>query len=100
MGGSYVIILLFVIKCLNLQKLFTMTATEKNKKIATVSSAFGTFGMIGGLYFAYTKKSTFWGYVGWGILGSIVASGASAAIAKLAIKEDTTVATTVVEIKK
>ena len=33
-------------------------------------------GLLAGLAFAYHRGSGFWGYVGWGILGSVVATTA------------------------
>jgi hypothetical protein len=34
----------------------------------------GSAGMLGGFYYAFTKQSGFWGYVGWSLLGSISGS--------------------------
>jgi hypothetical protein len=44
---------------------------ERTKKIANASSIGGTIGMIGGLVYAFKTKKKFWGYVGFGLLGSI-----------------------------
>ena len=42
---------------------------ENRQKVYIAS----TLGMLGGVYFAYKKKSSFWGYAGYGFLFSIVA---------------------------
>ena len=73
-----------------------MTKEEKTKKIATISSAMGTLGMVGGLYFAYTRQNKFWGYVGWALLFSFGASAISGAVSSLAIKEDSGTANKVI----
>jgi hypothetical protein len=44
----------------------TKTTTMNNSQIVL-----GSIGMLGGLYYAFTMKKGFWGYVGFGVLGSI-----------------------------
>ena len=41
-----------------------------------VAMILGTVGFLGGLYYAFSKKpqSKFWGFVGWGFLGTVVGS--------------------------
>ena len=46
-------------------------------------------GFLGGLGFAFYKKSKFWGYIGWGLLGSI-ALGTVGGIIDMATKKTTT----------
>lgn len=45
---------------------FTKTTTYNNTQMVL-----GSIGMLGGLYYAFTTKKGFWGYVGFGLLGSI-----------------------------
>lgn len=43
-----------------------------NADVANMGSdALGTLGMVAGVYYAFTKDMSFWGYVGFGFLGSI-----------------------------
>ena len=35
-------------------------------------SIIGSIGTLGGLYYAFSKNKSFWGYVGFGFLGSVV----------------------------
>jgi len=44
----------------------TKTTTMNNSQMVL-----GSIGMLGGLYYAFTMKKGFWGYVGFGVLGSI-----------------------------
>jgi hypothetical protein len=44
----------------------TKTTTMNNTQMVL-----GSLGMLGGLYYAFTMKKGFWGYVGFGVLGSI-----------------------------
>jgi len=46
------------------------TNTSPQEK-SVIPSILSSIGFLGGLYFAYTKKSKFWGYVGYGVLGSV-----------------------------
>jgi hypothetical protein len=48
-------------------------AKETEGKMAKNTYTIGAIGLAVGLGFAYYKKSGFWGYVGFGILGSVVA---------------------------
>jgi hypothetical protein len=43
---------------------------ENDKTMMLLSS----IGFLAGLYYAFTKKKSFWGYVGFGLLGSVVGS--------------------------
>jgi hypothetical protein len=52
---------------------FAKLAKEGNKFDKTVS-ILSTIGALGGLYFAYSKKKGFWGYVGFMVLGGIAGS--------------------------
>ena len=45
--------------------------TNSITKAAILINGLGSLGFAGGLFFAYKKQSHFWGYVGFGILGSI-----------------------------
>jgi len=45
-------------------------ANDKNRRIVSIAS---TLGMVGGVYFAYKRKSSVWGYAGYGFLFSFVA---------------------------
>jgi hypothetical protein len=57
---------------------------EQRKKLRTlyaIAYAGATIGLIVGLIVAYKRKTGFWGYVGFGILGSIVIGG----VTKLAL---------------
>jgi hypothetical protein len=46
------------------------TTNDKNRRIVSIAS---TLGMVGGVYFAYKRKSSGWGYAGYGLLFSFVA---------------------------
>lgn len=48
-------------------------AKETEGKMSKNTYTIGAIGLAVGLGFAYYKKSGFWGYVGFGILGSVVA---------------------------
>ena len=48
-------------------------AKETESKMSKNTYTIGAIGLAVGLGFAYYRKSGFWGYVGFGILGSIVA---------------------------
>jgi len=39
---------------------------------AMKSQMLGSIGSLGGLYYAFKKNKGFWGYVGFGLLGSVV----------------------------
>jgi hypothetical protein len=45
-------------------------ANDKNRQKVYIAS---TLGMLGGVYFAYKRKSSAWGYAGYGFLFSFVA---------------------------
>lgn len=44
---------------------------EKENKQSALKMGLASAGALGGLYYAFTKKKSFWGYVGFFILGSI-----------------------------
>jgi len=46
------------------------TTNDKNRQKVYIAS---TLGMLGGVYFAYKRKSSAWGYAGYGFLFSFVA---------------------------
>lgn len=46
------------------------TTNDKNRQKVYIAS---TLGMLGGIYFAYKRKSSGWGYAGYGFLFSFVA---------------------------
>ncbi len=51
---------------------------EQRKRLNTMISiryAGGTIGLIAGLIIAYKRKTGFWGYLGFALLGSIVIGG-------------------------
>jgi len=48
-------------------------AKETENKMTKSTYTIGAIGLAVGLGFAYYRKSGFWGYVGFGILGSVVA---------------------------
>ncbi len=54
-------------------------STERLKKIDTISYVLGTACWIGGFVLAYKRKSGFWGYVGWSMLGSFLGAAAGRA---------------------
>ncbi len=52
-----------------------MTQAEINSKkvnLMAINTGASSLGFLLGLGFAYHRKSKFWGYVGWGLLGSVV----------------------------
>ena len=48
----------------------SMQTNDKNRQKVYIAS---TLGMLGGVYFAYKRKSSGWGYAGYGLLFSFVA---------------------------
>ncbi len=55
-----------------------MTQTEIDSKkinLMAINVGASSLGFLSGLGFAYHRKSKFWGYVGWGLLGSLVVGG-------------------------
>jgi hypothetical protein len=50
--------------------MFKDTEEEKDKTLTLLSS----IGSMAGLYYAFTKKKTFWGYVGYMALGGVLGS--------------------------
>ena len=48
----------------------SMQTNDKNRQKVYIAS---TLGMLGGVYFAYKRKSSGWGYAGYGFLFSFVA---------------------------
>lgn len=60
---------------------YTVEQQKKLNTLVTIAYAGGILGLIVGLIFAYKRKSGFWGYVGFGILGSVIIGG----ITKLAL---------------
>lgn len=51
---------------------YTVEQQKKLNTLVTIAYAGGIVGLIAGLIFAYKRKSGFWGYVGFGILGSVL----------------------------
>lgn len=49
-------------------------------KASLIIGGLSSVGLAAGLYFAYTKDQKFWGYVGFGLLGSILLAGAGRVI--------------------
>ena len=45
--------------------------TEDQYKVSKLNIGLGSAGALAGLYYAFTKKKGFWGYVGFFILGSL-----------------------------
>jgi len=43
-------------------------------KANMIIGGLGSLGFAGGLFYAYKKGSSFWGYVGFGLLGSMAGS--------------------------
>ncbi len=51
-------------------------ALQKQKTTyAAINIAGSSTGLLLGLGYAFHRKSSFWGYVGWGLLGSLVVGG-------------------------
>lgn len=60
---------------------YTPEQRKKLRTLVTIAYAGGTIGLIVGLIIAYKRKTGFWGYVGFGLLGSILIGG----VTKLAL---------------
>lgn len=56
---------------------YTIEQRKKLNTLIAIAYAGGTIGLIAGLIFAYKRKSGFWGYVGFGILGSVLIGAAT-----------------------
>ena len=65
-----------------------MSLTERDKKIMNVTSIGSSIGFLGGLLYAFKGKKKFWGYVGYSILGSLIAGTATGIGARVIIKKD------------
>ena len=61
---------------------------EKSKKIMNASYIGGSIGFVGGLTYAFRKQKSFWGYVGYGILFSIIGSTVTGVGAFAIIKDE------------
>ena len=60
---------------------YTPEQRKKLRTLVTIAYAGATIWLIVGLIIAYKRKTGFWGYVGFGLLGSIVIGG----VTKLAL---------------
>ena len=70
---------------------------EKLTKIRNWQLTASALMTAGGLYMAYKGKKSFWGYVGFGLLGSIIGSSVAYGVGSIVIKDkvaDTTTETT------
>lgn len=57
------------------------------KKINNIASLGSSIGFVGGLVYAFNKKKGFWGYVGFGLLFSIIGGTMSGLGARALIKK-------------
>ena len=64
-----------------------MPLTNKQAKVAQASAYAGSAGFAGGLIYAFVKKKKFWGYVGYSILFSLIASSAGGVAAAVVVRE-------------
>jgi hypothetical protein len=64
-----------------------VTTDARTKKIENITSIGSTIGLVGGLVYAFKTKKGFWGYVGFGILGSVVLGMTSKVLARSFIKK-------------
>ncbi len=58
-----------------------LTQTELEQKLARIQMVqvtIGSAGFTAGLVYAFMKKKSFWGYVGFGMLGGLVIGGIAA----------------------
>jgi hypothetical protein len=55
----------------------------KEDKTDKTTMVLSSIGALGGLYYAFTKKKSFWGYVGFFVLGSIAGSLASKVVTSI-----------------
>ena len=58
-------------------------AIEESKKTDKTLTIISTIGALGGLYYAYSKKKGFWGYVGFMVLGGIAGSLVANVVTKM-----------------
>ena len=65
-----------------------MTQEEKNRKVMNAGMVGSALGMGGGLYLAFSKQKGFWGYVGYGLLFSILGGIATRVPTFVALKVD------------
>ena len=76
-------------------------AIQESKKTDKTLTIISTIGALGGLYYAYSKKKGFWGYVGFMVLGGIAGSLVANVVTKMkkpkladATQKDNTTAST------
>ena len=60
------------------EKIYSADGTKVKRVIETQGRNFpyilSSVGLLGGLYYAFNQKSGFWGYLGYGLLGSVAGS--------------------------
>lgn len=65
-----------------------MTAEEKSKKVATAGYVGSSAGFVFGLGYAFKTKKSFWGYVGYSLLFSLIGGTVASVPAYVMLKED------------
>ena len=65
-----------------------MTKEEKTKKILTVAPAVGSIGSVAGIVYGIKKGKSFWGIVGYGLLGGFIMWTLTGSAMTIAIKTD------------
>jgi len=66
----------------------TPTVTDRNKKIMNATSIGSSLGLIGGLVYSFHNKKSFWGYVGYGLLFSIIGGTVAGVGAQIVVKKE------------
>ena len=73
--------------------------SARDKKINNITGIGSSVGFAGGLIYAFKKGKGFWGYVGFGILFSIIGGAGAKIIGHVVVPEEKPVATVITEKK-